>query len=445
MTKRHVAWCAIVLTLAVVQPAWTQNLAELDRAPSAPDLDAILASITDGLTTVYIFPDTADAMVRTIREQRAAGAYDGLAYPELAEALTRDLRSVSHDLHLGVRVDRSAQEAAPEGPTDDAERRERLARRGEDNFGFKDVRRLEGNVGYLELTGFTPAEIAGDAGVAAMNLLAGSRALIFDLRGNGGGSPTMIQLLSSYLFEEPVHLNSFSIRRDDRTEQFWTQAHVEGEKMVDVPVFVLTSARTFSAAEEFAYNLKNLGRATLVGETTGGGAHPVERWAVQGFPLAMSLPYGRAVNPITGTNWEGTGVEPHHQVPAENALDVAHRLALEQIAASEDLEAWARPQVEWALVGVRAAAEPFSPPAASLDQYVGRYGPRTIVREGDRLVYQRGDRPPFTLRPLGPDLFALEGIDSFRIRFDRNDAGRVDTLVGLYDSGEEEPSARDGE
>lgn len=155
---------------------------------------------------------------------------------------------------------------------------------------------------------------------------ANSDALIVDLRQNGGGDPAMVQLISSDLFDEPTHLNSLYFRAEDSLEEFWTLDEVVGQRMADNPVFVLTSSSTFSAAEEFTYNLKCLGRATIVGETTGGGAHPGGVTPLH-ESLSVFIPAGRAINPITGTNWEGTGVIPDVPVEANAALDKALELA----------------------------------------------------------------------------------------------------------------------
>jgi hypothetical protein len=271
-----------VLAAALAIPA-------LAAPPSPPAVNAqgraaIIDDIAAALNETYVFPETAKKMEEIMRRQLKGGAYDSLGTMDaFTQKLTEDLRSVSHDLHLGVVWDPEPPAGETGGPTP-AEREARfVAQMRRDNYCFRKVEHLAGNVGYLKLDCFAQAELAGGAAVAAMGFLASSDALIFDLRDNGGGSPSMIQLLTSYLMSgEPTHLNSFYIRKGDKTEQYWTQAWVPGTRMTDVPVFVLTSGRTFSAAEEFTYNLKNLKRATLVGETTGGGAHPVDLYRVKG-------------------------------------------------------------------------------------------------------------------------------------------------------------------
>ncbi|HVG30540.1 MAG TPA: S41 family peptidase, partial [Pyrinomonadaceae bacterium] len=196
------------------------------------------------------------------------------------------------------------------------------------NHGFNRVERLRGNVGYIEFNGFMDAEAGAEAVAAAMNFVANTDALIIDLRKNGGGNPEMVALVCSYLFgPEPVHLNDLYWREGNRTQEFWTRKEVAGRRYLNKDVYVLTSKRTFSGAEEFSYNLKNLKRATIVGETTGGGAHPGGGVRVNEH-FMMFVPRGRAISPVTKTNWEGTGVKPDVEVPAEQALTVAHLAAL---------------------------------------------------------------------------------------------------------------------
>ncbi len=284
------------------------------------------------LDSFYVFPDVARRMGDSARARLARGAYDrddsGIAF---ARHLTDDFAAVAHDKHLNVRfsgraipVDRD--NAGPTTPPPDEVARHRRES-DESNCSFEKVERLEGNVGYLKFDGFDDAELCAPTVAAAMTFLAGTRALIIDLRQNGGGSPDMVALVSSYLFDGRTHLNDLWTRSTNATEEFWTRDSVAGRRYGGgKPVFVLTSARTFSGAEEFAYNLKTLKRATIVGETTGGGAHPVRGRRINEH-FMIGVPFARAINPITRTNWEGVGVEPDVEASAADALAVARKLA----------------------------------------------------------------------------------------------------------------------
>ncbi|MBU0983093.1 MAG: S41 family peptidase [candidate division Zixibacteria bacterium] len=394
-------------------------------------------SINAALLEIYVFPDVAQEMTKLLRKNLKDGKYDDLdRVGAFSERLTEDLRSISHDLHLSVQPRQLDPE--PQDPADTLTDEQRLQRRlnqaRRDNFSFRKVERLTGNIGYLKLNGFADAAYGGPTAIAAMNFLGYCDALIIDLRENGGGSPSMIQLISSYLFQEPVHLNSFYVRQEDSIHQFWSQAYVPGPRLTDVPVWVLTSKYTFSAAEEFSYNLRNLERATLVGDTTGGGAHPVNRVAWDGLPLGMSLPFGRAINPITGTNWEGVGVAPHIVVPSEEAYDVALMDALETLAEkkTDPQEVYA---LHWALDGLKAERNKLELDVDDLGQYTGTFGPRRFWIEDGILLYQREGRDPYPMFPMGDDLFGLKGLAYFRVQFERDDNGRVVSLTGKYDNG----------
>ncbi len=316
---------AIVISLITPGLLFGQALDDESKQKTVTELGQLLEA-------QYVFPDMGLALKNHLSKQLESGVYADIVHPtEFAKALTDDLQSVCNDLHLRVRFQQGPQAQRPQ-PTD-AEIKQRLSNH---NFGFNQVKRLPGNVGYLDLRGFVDAEFAADTAVAAMNFLAYSDALIIDLRKNGGGSPSMIQLICSYFFDEKVHLNNFYIREGDRTQEFWTHETVSGPRMSDTEIFVLTSSRTFSAAEEFSYDLKHLKRARLVGETTGGGAHPVNGHQLEGSPFMVTIPFGRAINPITGTNWEGTGVTPHVACQASEAFDKAYDLAIKRLLAKGD-------------------------------------------------------------------------------------------------------------
>jgi hypothetical protein len=406
----------------------------------------IVDRVSAALNETYVFPDVARKMEASLRKKLKAGAYDKIANSaELAEVLTRDLQEVSKDKHLTLRFAPTPPPGLDaKGPGDPAARAQLRRELAAVNFGFEKVERLTGNVGYLDLRAFIGAELAGDTAVAAMNFLAHSDALIIDLRQNGGGEPSMIQLITSYFFDEPTHLNSFYFRKGNTTEQYWTSAHVAGKRMTDVPVYVLTSPNTFSAAEEFTYNLKNLKRATIVGETTGGGAHPVSAHFLEDVRLLMAIPFGRAVNPITGTNWEGTGVTPDLQIAADKALGVAHVDALKKLRARAR-DDQRKQQLAWALQKVEALARPATVSPEVLKSFAGSYGTSALLYENGSLWYQRR-QGGFKVRavPMTEDTLMLEGIDFHRLRIEKDASGKVTGLSGLFDDGRIEKAPRGG-
>jgi hypothetical protein len=326
--------------LALTIMAWLPGAVHAQGPPpNQPDLsidakarDEVIDALIAALDKEYVFPKTAAKMADDLRRRRGAKQYDALTSAgDFARTLTEHLREISKDKHLGVHYSFEPVPATTPGERPGQhEQMKRFAARV--NYGFDKVERLEGNVGYLNLRGFMPPEIAGETAAAAMTFLSNAEALIIDLRQNGGGEAAMVSFLTTYLFEgEPVHINDLYFRPGDSTHQWWTLPYVPGRRFgKDKPVYVLTSGRTFSAAEEFAYNLKNLKRATIVGETTGGGAHPGgSRRLAEHFEAF--IPSGRAINPISLTNWEGTGVEPDVATPSELALKAAHIAALETI------------------------------------------------------------------------------------------------------------------
>jgi C-terminal processing protease CtpA/Prc len=244
-----------------------------------------------------------------------------------AQQLNDEVRALSHDKHM--RVDYSARpmppraENAQPSPDDIARERKQLE---DANCGFDKAEVLPGNVGYLKFNFFAPVDLCGATASAAMTFLASTRALIIDLRENGGGQPEMVAWVASYLFDARTHLNDLWTRSTDSTEAYWTTDSVPGRKFGGTkPVYVLTSSRTFSGGEEFTYDLQTQKRATVVGETTGGGAHPVRGRRIDEH-FMIGVPFARAINPITHTNWEGKGVEPDVKVPAGDALARAEEM-----------------------------------------------------------------------------------------------------------------------
>src|SRR5688572_176161 len=310
------------------QPGPQQPDANIDAATRAQ----IIESISKRLNDVYVFPEVAKKMEASLRDRVAKKEYDQITSSRaFAETLTRDLQAVSKDKHLRVRYSHEPLPVRQPRREPSAEEREEHHREMKwMNHGFNKVERLRGNIGYIEFRGFFDPELGAETLAAAMNFVNATDALIIDLRSNGGGSPEMVALVCSYLFgPDPVHLNDLYWREGDRTDEFWTRKEVAGKRYLNKDVYVLTSKRTFSGAEEFTYNLKNLKRATIIGETSGGGAHPGGGFRINEH-FNMFVPTGRAISPITKTNWEGAGVKPDVEVPADQALTVARLMALKK-------------------------------------------------------------------------------------------------------------------
>lgn len=298
----------------------------------------LLKVLTQKLVDEYVFPDVAEQMRKTILDFHKNGKYSNIYSPvEMSEILTKHLQEVSKDKHIRVKF----HESTIHTESNQQDSMKEFEQRGlHENFGFYKIERLQGNVGYIDLRGFFHPSLcnglAAQAAISAMNNVAHMNALIFDVRQNGGGSPDMVALILSYLFDEPTHINSFYLRKNDTTRQYWTSSFVSGSRYgVHRPVYVLTSSYTFSAAEEFTYVLQSLKRATIIGEITAGGANP---GALHDLPLNMRIfiPNGRPINPITQTNWEGVGVHPDIQTTKEEAYNVAYTMALQQILEAID-------------------------------------------------------------------------------------------------------------
>ena len=328
MIKRLICLAAMTLapSLAIAQETD-------DKRIDAAVREEVVRALGEALATNYVFPEKARETGDALQSLLESGKYDRFeTATAFAEALRSDLRKAGDDRHLQLRYDpdfepRDEGRAGPPSAEEVADTRRQVALHG---FGIARTAMLPGNIGYIDLRFFGPPEAVAGAYEAAIQLLSGSQALIIDLRSNGGGDPAAVAQFASHLFAkgDVRHLNSIYDRTEDRTREFWTDQSVETR--YTGPVYVLTSSRTFSGGEELAYDIQTQKRGTLFGETTGGGANP-------GGPVALAhgftafIPTGRAINPVTGTNWEHVGVKPEVSVPAEEALSAAFSAAIEAL------------------------------------------------------------------------------------------------------------------
>ena len=332
MKNRTARAFALALCLLPFGSALAQDGPPPPQPIDAKAKKAVVVALGEKLQANYVFPDIAASLARQLAAKEAAGGYAGATdTAAFGQALSQDLRELGKDGHFQLEFAPGVEPGPgptlqPKVPTAD----EMAANRAEMQsvgYGIERVERLVGNIGYIEIRGFGPTELVGDAYTAAMSLLAGSDAVIVDLRRNGGGEPSSVAHLLSHFFApgDVRHLNDIYTRPLDATQQFWTDPSVPVR--YTGPVYVLTSKRTFSGGEEAAYDFQTQKRATLIGETTGGGANPGDFVAIaEGF--AAFIPTGRAINPITKTNWEHVGVQPDVAVPAKDALKAAHAAAL---------------------------------------------------------------------------------------------------------------------
>jgi len=398
--------------------------------------EEVIEKVSGFLVDNYIFPEMAEKMEKFINEQFEKGKYDGIKNAfEFSDVLTKDLREVCKDKHLGVVFDPNLKERLEKkkGNTEKLTKEE-IEEMKYENFGFKKVERMNGNIGYVDFRAFYPVEYGEKTAVSAMNFLANCDAIIIDLRSNGGGEPNMVQFICSYFFDsKPIHLNSLYYRAKDTTEEYWTLEEIPGKRMPNVDLYVLTSNRTFSGAEEFAYNIKSLKRGTIVGEVTGGGAHPVDMFPINDF-LCIYVPSGKAINPITKTNWEGVGVKPDIEVSQDIALQTAKMEAMKKLM-NKTTDSKKKASLQFALDRLAAEINPITTEESSMEEYVGVYGPRNVIIKDDQLYYQREGRPEYKMIPMSKDKFMFKELDYFVMGFERDDAGIVIAIEGIYDNG----------
>jgi hypothetical protein len=402
---------------------------------------SVVTNISDLLLNNYVFPDTALKMSACILKKLKAGAYDKITDPvAFSDALTIDLYSVYRDGHMQVRyasqnsvpVPVSNPVAIPEDP---------LRRMKEANFGLRKVEVLTGNIGYLQIDRFWTDSIYGIGTVkSALQFVSNTSSLIIDVRDCGGGSQEAVRLICSYFFDHPVHLNDMYDRTTNRTTEYWTKPDGSLPQLTQIPLYLLTNDKTFSAAEEFCYDLQTQKRATVVGERTGGGAHGTFSQEA-GYGFSISLPYCTAINPITHTNWESVGIKPEIEVASGKALGTAEILVIERmIAGCKDSAELFR--LNWDLELVKAATNPVVIDSETLGKYAGIYGERALTMENGKLYYQRTGRPKFELEAMTSTIMKPLGNTYFKIEFVKNEQGETDRITVYYQDNRVEPAPR---
>lgn len=395
---------------------------------------AVIDSVCVNLKQEYVFPEIAEKYIAMLEENFKSGKYKSIIKPEeFATKISEDLSAINRDEHLSIRynpdwIKNEQSELKDDAVISNIKREERF-----NNYGFEEIKILPGNIGYLKLNVFSYDPDAFDVCIGAMNFLINADAIIIDIRQNGGGAPEMVQFLCSYFLDNTRKLlNSFYFNEEDKTTQYWSYPYLPGKRLDKVDLYILTSNNTFSAAEEFSYNLKNMKRATIIGEPTGGGAHD-NKFVILNQNFLMSLPFARAFNPITKTNWEGIGVKPDIKTVSNLALETAKVLAMKNLSEKEENPKFKNYYI-WEYESYESQLNPVTITMEVLKSYVGVYGPRTITLEDSSLFYQRNGRTKMKMIPICEGYFRFNEISDFRIKF-LKDENKIVAVEGYTANG----------
>lgn len=406
--------------LVVVCILWITSARAQQDSLTRKDAGDAIDSIASILQRYYVFPDKAAKISAYLQQQKNKGAYNGFStYTAFASQVNKDIQQVHQDLHLKLSYDpekaalvRKADNAKP----DSSIYKKRAAREQYFNYGIFNVQRLAGNIAYIDLREFVNLTTDSKKAIdAAFSTVGQPSAFIIDLRENGGGSIDMSRYISSYFFADSVHLTDVVNRISGVTEHFWTTPHAVAKKFSNTPLYILTSGATFSAAEEFAYSMQQQKRATIIGEKSAGGAHGFGSKAVGSY-LVLGIPFERIENAITKDNWEGKGVVPDIPISSVRSLLKAQLEILQKLNLPDDADA--RQEVKWRKDYLAAVLQPLKLSQELLQGYVGTYGSRQIILEGETLFLVRKDGSKFKMIPVDDHTFFINEVN-YRIQFEK--------------------------
>jgi hypothetical protein len=393
-------------------------------------------TIANILYKYYILPDKTKEIVDFLRQQGENKVYKNIDnYTTFIDQVNKDLQVKHKDLHLKVSYNpekvaliRKANHQVP----DSTIYIKREANHRYYNYGISKVNRLEGNIVYIDLRKFVPVtDVSKKTIDAAMTMNPDPNGFIIDLRENGGGEIDMGRYINSYFFKDSVHLSDVINRITGKTDSYWTEPGLIRQKFVITPVYVLISGNTFSAAEEFAYTLKGLRRAVIIGEQSAGGAHGFGSKAVNNN-IVISIPYERIENAVTKDNWEGTGVVPDIAIASSKALEKAHLLAMDTNQIKIDDED-AKQEIKWEREYLQAFLNPVVVSQEILQSYTGMYGTKEIILNEEGLCMVRMDKSNYRLLPINDHTFYMKELD-YRLQFLKNTEDKL-TLYIVFEDG----------
>lgn len=393
------------------------------------------------LDSVYLYPENVNTIRKYLTKKMDQGEYNKFKTPtDFAFQLDQDLQYITHDKHMGIVYDPKKAAEMISQPTENYYTKEVIDDLRQKNFEFRELKILEGNIGYMDLREFCPVKYAGETAVAAMNFLSNCSALIIDLRNNGGGDDNMVQFLMSYLLDGDIQFSTSYNRYTNSYYISQTFPYVPGKKLYDTPLYILISKSTFSGAEAFSYNLKAMKRATLIGENTRGGENPVEIQALNNDYITY-IPAVKIISSIAKTTvrWDNIGVKPDIETEAKDALVTAQIKALEDLSAKNISQ---KSGYQWILDGIKAIQNPFVADKETLKSYVGTYGERKLFYENKTLFYQRNGMEKSKLIATDSVSFLVDGIDYLRLKI-MIENGKVIGLTRFYNDGTSNQDSKD--
>jgi len=416
-----------------------QNKSFLDKKATKTLVDTLAFQ----LRKFYVFKDAANRMGNYIQKRCKEGAYYNISDPHiLAGQLTKDVSSIHLDEHFHIEYNPEiAKELAGEIEDVPAYVENKLNKEREKNFGFKQFEILNGNIAYLEISSFSRLNAySKKAADAALHMVSNASALIIDLRYGIGGSLDMVTYLMSHFFKEKTLIMDIYLRSENDTLHYYTTPDSIPGRLSEMPIYILTSYKTFSAAEALAYGLQSHGRAIVVGEVTRGGAHTVKyRNLSNGF--IGDIPFGVARNPITKTNWEKIGITPNIMVNRDKALEAAEIDFFEKTKLKVKDQNELR-KLNWEFDLIQSKNHPQELDSLTFRKHCGDYGPYTIYFSKGQLYYQKVGKAVFALLPLNGNTMKVKGNDSFRIEFVTNESGVCVSIITHYEDGRKEVALR---
>jgi hypothetical protein len=435
---------AVSLLTAKVDKTSAQQLKRSETESLNPKkIKQVIDSLSKAMMNYYVYPEKAIKIRDHLNSSYKKGLYNKITSPEeLSRKLVSDISEVVVDRHIGLRFAPDAGSGVPPSQSNaerqaDSLRDVKVMQQG--NFNFTELKILPGNIGYLKFNAFAhDIEAAKPTIAAALTFLSHTSAIIIDMRHNGGGNVDMVSQLESYFFKQKTHMNNLVDRTSKDTMIFYADPAKTGGLMLNMPLYLLNSKRTFSGAEDFSYGMQGAGRAVLVGDTTGGGAHPVRPFPI-GNGFTAFIPFARSLSPYTHTDWEGTGVYPDIAVPATDALEKALQVIYtRQLAATTDEHE--QKAIKWQLDKLHARYHKPTVDVKLLAQYAGSYNDGSIkLFIKDSALFCLGkarNNYVSELSPISNDVFTWWDDTDFEIEFIKDESGHYTAFKILGPDGE---------